>query len=126
MCFADALRTNRRVTKAVAALDRSLGMIERLSECLWEPENYRMRGQVAPDEDSIPMPWPHFSVPMPLRAHNPRGRWNCAPRRAWRGSWASTPGGRRRDLLAPVYGWFTEGFDTANLKSAEALLDELT
>ncbi|HJU17548.1 MAG TPA: hypothetical protein VJ770_13915 [Stellaceae bacterium] len=36
--------------------------------------------------------------------------------------------GRRaeaRDLLAPLYGWFTEGFDTADLKEARALLDEL-
>ena len=36
--------------------------------------------------------------------------------------------GRRaeaRDLLAPVYGWFTEGFDTPDLKEAKALLDEL-
>ena len=36
--------------------------------------------------------------------------------------------GRRaeaRDLLAPIYGWFTEGFDTADLKEAKALLDEL-
>jgi predicted ATPase len=30
-----------------------------------------------------------------------------------------------RDLLAPVYGWFTEGFDTADLKEAKALIDEL-
>jgi predicted ATPase len=30
-----------------------------------------------------------------------------------------------RDLLAPVYGWFTEGFDTLDLKEARALLDEL-
>jgi hypothetical protein len=29
------------------------------------------------------------------------------------------------DLLAPVYGWFTEGFDTADLKEAKALLHEL-
>ena len=29
------------------------------------------------------------------------------------------------DLLAPVYGWFTEGFDTADLKQAKALLDDL-
>jgi len=37
--------------------------------------------------------------------------------------------GRRAEahaLLAPVYGWFTEGFDTADLKEAKALLDELT
>ena len=36
--------------------------------------------------------------------------------------------GRRaaaRDLLAPVYGWFTEGFDTLDLTQAKALLDEL-
>ena len=30
-----------------------------------------------------------------------------------------------RDLLAPVYGWFTEGFDTHNLRAAKALLAEL-
>jgi hypothetical protein len=36
--------------------------------------------------------------------------------------------GKRRDayqLLAPVYGWFTEGFDTKDLMEAKALLDEL-
>src|SRR5207237_2060624 len=33
--------------------------------------------------------------------------------------------GEARDLLAPVYGWFTEGFDTPDLKEAKALLDEL-
>jgi len=31
-----------------------------------------------------------------------------------------------RELLAPVYGWFTEGFDTLDLKEAKALLDELS
>jgi predicted ATPase len=36
--------------------------------------------------------------------------------------------GRRhavRDLLTPIYGWFTEGFDTPDLKEAKALLDQL-
>ncbi len=32
---------------------------------------------------------------------------------------------RAHDLLAAVYDWFTEGFDTADLKAAKALLDEL-
>ncbi len=31
-----------------------------------------------------------------------------------------------RDLLAPVYDWFTEGFDTPDLKDAKALLEELS
>ena len=30
-----------------------------------------------------------------------------------------------RDLLTPIYDWFTEGFDTADLKEAKALLDQL-
>jgi predicted ATPase len=31
-----------------------------------------------------------------------------------------------RELLAPIYGWFTEGFDTADLQEAKALLAELS
>jgi predicted ATPase len=33
--------------------------------------------------------------------------------------------GEARDLLSLVYGWFTEGFDTRDLKEAKALLDQL-
>jgi predicted ATPase len=32
---------------------------------------------------------------------------------------------RAHDLLAPIYAWFTEGFDTLDLKDAKALLDHL-
>ena len=42
--------------------------------------------------------------------------------RLWRDQGKRT---EARDLLAPVYGWFTEGFDTADLKEAKALIDEL-
>ena len=34
--------------------------------------------------------------------------------------------GEARQLLGDIYGWFTEGFDTADLKRAKALLEELT
>jgi predicted ATPase len=34
-------------------------------------------------------------------------------------------GGKAHDLLAPIYGWFTEGFATLDLKEAKALLGEL-
>jgi predicted ATPase len=37
----------------------------------------------------------------------------------------SGQGQQARELLAPVYGWFTEGFDTRDLKEAKALLEEL-
>jgi hypothetical protein len=48
---------------------------------------------------------------------------SCAPRRASPGCGASAGAEARR---APVYGWFIEGFDTADLKEAKRLLDELT
>jgi predicted ATPase len=43
--------------------------------------------------------------------------------RLWRDQGKHT---EARDLLAPVYGWFTEGFNTAILKEAEALFEQLT
>jgi predicted ATPase len=42
--------------------------------------------------------------------------------RLWRSQGSSQ---QPRELLAPVYGWFTEGFDTNDLKEAKALLEEL-
>jgi predicted ATPase len=39
--------------------------------------------------------------------------------------WRSREGNEARELLASVYGWFTEGFDTRDLKEAKALLGEL-
>jgi predicted ATPase len=42
--------------------------------------------------------------------------------RLWRDQGKRT---ETRDLLAPIYGWFTEGFDTPVLQDAKALLDEL-
>jgi predicted ATPase len=43
--------------------------------------------------------------------------------RLWRDQGKRT---EARDLLATIYGWFTEGFDTPALKDAKALLDQLT
>jgi hypothetical protein len=41
------------------------------------------------------------------------GTWQCKEHKR----------GEARDLLAPIYGWFTEGFDTPDLKEAKALLE---
>jgi len=53
---------------------------------------------------------------MPLPRRGRFGNGGCRPRTGceWLGG-----------LLAPVYGWFTEGFDTLDLKQAKTLLDEL-
>ncbi len=55
-----------------------------------------------------------------------RNLGSCVPRRASPGS--ARDQGRHteaRNLLAPIYGWFTEGFETPDLKDARALLEAL-
>jgi hypothetical protein len=62
-----------------------------------------------------------------LHAGNAPGLWNCARPRAWRDC-SRSRGVAKRGVrgLAEIYDWFTEGFDTADLKDAKALLDELS
>jgi hypothetical protein len=50
------------------------------------------------------------------------GRCDLGASRLWRNQGKAQ---QARELLAPVYGWFTEGFDTRDLKEAKALLEEL-
>jgi predicted ATPase len=54
------------------------------------------------------------------QSHGLRAAMSMA--RLWRGQGKPQ---QARELLAPVYGWFNEGFDTLDLKEAKALLDEL-
>ena len=59
------------------------------------------------------------------KSHNAKSwelRTACSLARLWQFQGKSA---EARDLLFPVYDWFTEGFDTADLKAAKALLEEL-
>jgi hypothetical protein len=51
--------------------------------------------------------------------------WRIGPRRSVITSFRASLRTQAHDLLAPVHGWFTEGFDTLDLKEAKALLAEL-
>jgi hypothetical protein len=65
---------------------------------------------------------PPFSKRSASPRPNTRNRWNCAPPAISPGCGASREGA---PTPATFYSWFTEGFDTADLKEAKALLDEL-
>ncbi len=64
-------------------------------------------------------------IPLHPLSRSKSGEFRAATRlaRLWHSQGKTT---EVRDLIAPVYGWFTEGFDTADLKEAKALLDELS
>src|SRR5262249_31717858 len=62
---------------------------------------------------------PSFSA---CQAKSSELRVTMSRARLWRDQGARK---EARELLAPIYGWFTEGFDTLDLKKAKTLLDEL-
>ena len=113
--------------QALRALEDGLALVAAKGEVLWEPELHRLSGDAWLLQPIID---PKQKRATPARSKLRAGR---APRlvelRAATSLgrlWADQ--GKRaqaRDLLAPVYGWFTEGFDTFDLKEARALLYEL-
>jgi predicted ATPase len=91
-------------------------------------ETYRLQGelllrQAAPDAVQAEA---CFQQAVAVARHQQAKSWELRAATSLTRLWQSQ--GKRQDahdLLAPVYNWFTEGFDTADLKDAKALLDEL-
>jgi predicted ATPase len=113
--------------EAQRAAFESLAEIENYKERWWEAEVYRMAGEIARkspvDLAKAKRYFEHaLSVARKQQAKSWELRAAISMARLWRDQ------GKRdeaRELLAPVYGWFTEGFDTRDLKEAKALLEEL-
>jgi predicted ATPase len=103
-------------------------VVETTKETMFEAELYRIAGEIAlksPQPD-VAKAQAYFeralSVARKQQAKSLELRAAMSMARLWRDQ------GKRdapRDLLEPVYNWFTEGFDTRDLKEAKALLDEL-
>jgi class 3 adenylate cyclase/predicted ATPase len=126
VCLADVLRIKGGFAEAKAALDSSLGMIERFNEHLWEAENHRVRGEVARDAGQFPEALTAFD--QAIKVARDQSALSLELRAANSFAKLSADRGERRkahDILAPIYNRFTEGFDTLDLKEARALLDEL-
>ena len=111
-----------------AALREATTAVETTEERWCEAEVHRIGGEVAlmsskPDAAKAEAYFERaLSVARQQQAKSWELRAAMSMARLWRDQ------GKRdeaRDLLAPVYGWFTEGFDTLDLKEAKALLDEL-
>ena len=116
--FDDAWRCIGEATKA----------IETTKEKWCEADVHRMAGEIAllsptPDADKAQASFDRaLAVARQQQAKSWELRAAMSLARLWRDQGKVQ---QARELLAPVYGWFTEGFDTRDLKEAKALLDEL-
>jgi class 3 adenylate cyclase/predicted ATPase len=106
----------------------AMTMIETAKERVWEAEVHRVAGQIAlkstePDQTKAQS---YFERALAVARQQQAKSWELRAAmslaRLWRDQGKVRPA---RELLAPVYGWFTEGFDTRDLKEAKALLDIL-
>jgi predicted ATPase len=111
---------------ALAALDRAAETAAATGECHYQSELCRLRGTVLAEsgENTEAAMWFQRAIDTARhqQARSLELRAATSLARLWRDQHKHT---QAHDLLAPVYGWFTEGFDTADLKEARALLDQL-
>jgi predicted ATPase len=109
-------------------IDDAIDKVERSKEKWCEAEVHRIAGEIAlkslaPDTEKAENYFEHaLSVARAQQAKSWELRAAMSMARLWRSQGNVQ---QARELLAPVYGWFTEGFDTRDLKDAKALLDEL-
>ena len=129
--FAAALAEARfdagRVTDALALVDHALNTGEGPASGLYVPEIHRLRGVFlkslgSPAEEVERALRTALDIAEEQGAFLLKLRAATSLARLWRDQGKVQ---EARELLAPVYGWFTEGFDTRDLKEAKALLEEL-
>jgi len=125
--FAESLFEIGELDRAESHLDSAFAHLKAHGEMWLAPEVHRvrlmlLRAQAAPDEVL------RHPIGIGLDLARSQGarlleiRFAACVARLWRDRGEKD---RARAILDPVYGWFTEGFDTADLKEAKALLDEL-
>ena len=109
-------------------MGEAITAIERTGERWFEAEANRIAGEIAlksPEQDAAKTE-AYFERALTVARAQQAKSWELRASMSMARLWRDQ--GKRdeaRDLLAPVYGWFTEGFDTLDLKEAKALLDEL-
>ena len=124
--LSEALRAAGDRDGALAAVTEGMATIEETGERWWEAELHRLRAMLLVARRDMPEAEVTLRRAIDL-AHLRQARsLELRAATSLAGLWGEQ--GRRAEaleLLAPVYGWFTEGFDTADLKAAKALLDTL-
>ena len=117
-----------RSDDAWRSIGEAMTTMETTKETWCEAEVHRIAGEVAlmsPERDAAKAQ-AYFERALAIARQQKAKSWELraamSMARLWRDQGKPQ---QARELLAPVYGWFTEGFDTLDLKEAKALLEEL-
>ena len=114
--------------EAWRCIGETMTLVETTKQRLFEAEVNRMAGEIAvmspqPDAGKAEA---YFERAIAIARKQQAKSWELRAAMSMARLWRDQDKPQQaRELLAPVYGWFTEGFDTLDLKEAKALLDEL-
>ncbi len=132
--LAEAYGSAGQTEAGLKTLAEALAMVDRTQERAYEAELYRLKGEltllqpsreaedVGGRDEAKACFLKAIAIARQQSARSLELRAVMALSRLW---WQQGKPGDSRQMLAETYGWFTEGFDTADLQEAKALLDEL-
>jgi predicted ATPase len=117
-----------RLDEAWPCISEAIELVEKTNERWWEAEAHRVAGEIAllSTETETTKAQAYLERALTVARAQQAKSWELRAAMSLARLWRSQGKVQQaRELLAPVYGWFTEGFDTRDLKEAKALLDEL-
>jgi predicted ATPase len=126
--LAEAYGTIGESEAGLTALAEALTLVDKTGEGWYEPEVYRLKGELLLQQSSGNSTEAEtcFYHAISIAQNQQAKSWELRAATSLARLWQQQ--GKRQeayDLLAPLYSWFTEGFDTADLTDAKVLLDEL-
>jgi predicted ATPase len=130
LCLAEAQGWGGHAAAGLGVLAEAEEVVHSTGESWWEAELYRLKGELVLGSEVLNPPLAEaeacFQQALDIARHQEAKSLELRAAMSLARLWQQQ--GKRAEahaLLAPVYGWFTEGFDTPDLQEAKALLVEL-
>jgi predicted ATPase len=126
--LAEACGKADRIDEGLEVIAKALDVVQEKGERWWEAEILRLRGELLLKRDPSELAEAQTSFERAIEITRKQGAKSLELRATTSLARLLAKQGQRaeaRTMLAEIYGWFTEGFDTADSKDAKALLDEL-
>jgi predicted ATPase len=124
--LAEGLASSGQIAEGLATIEEALALCERSEERWYVAELLRIKGELVLAQGAPQAAETHFLQALDWARRQETLSWKLRAAtslaRLWRQQGRS---GEARELLAPVYARFTEGFGTVDLRTAKALLDTL-
>ena len=127
--LAEAYGNDEQVEAGLSTVAEALAFVERTEERFVEAELHRLKGELLLQQPQAQQGEAEtcFHRAIEVARHQQAKSWELRAAMSLAKLWQSQgKTAEACDLLAPVYNWFAEGFDTADLKDAKALLTELS